>query len=475
MTIKRRLFISNILMIVIPIVISLLVGICSITIIYYFVQNDGGMGLGNASVYYKSCVHLTDDVQRIITDETNDFSDISKTCSDKQLRISVLENGVAFYNEGEISLEDERLLNAAKNLNKDDSVVSVSDRSIYHSIFNVNNRQYDVYIWGYQSVINNKGFKAIFFMLSFIMIVTIIVSIVVMNKYLVKGAIRRIESPLNLLGKGVAEVEKGNLDYRLKYPLEDEFTPICEAFNEMVIKLQECNEKISHDEESRKELFAGISHDIRSPLTSVKACVDGLIEGVAQDEKKREQYLMTIRRRTDDIDRLVSQLFMLSKLELKDFPLNLTSLDIGEMLTQYVLDNKQEYGNKGLVLNLVSTQSVKTQIDIEQFLRILGNIVGNSLKYKSKEIGNVYIVQRKALGKVHILIEDDGNGVSEEYLDKLFDVFYRTDKARKNPESGSGLGLAITAKIVERMGGQITAFCSEHGGLGIEIVLREEL
>ena len=133
--------------------------------------------------------------------------------------------------------------------------------------------------------------------------------------------------------------------------------------------------------------------------------------------------MRVIKRKTDDIDRLVSQLFMFSKLELKDFPISLVKTDISELVTQYVMDYGKEYEDKGLNLHLNEAEKCKAFIDIEQFIRILDNVVGNSMKYKSKEQGNLYITVRKVLGRVKILIEDDGAGVPKESMDKLFDVF----------------------------------------------------
>ena len=475
MSIKKRLFISNILMIIIPVCIALMVSAFSLAIVSFSMRNDSGFGVGNGSMYYRYCTTIVQSVKQQIEIGKQDFSDAKSMCDTYQMHLLVRKQSETFFDYGDADAADEDLLEATSYLDGDISVAADMDRSVYKVSFAIENVDYTVFVFGSHTDVNNKGIKEVLWIVGMITFVTVMLSIILINKYLVKGAIKRIEDPIELLLKGVEEIEEGNLSYRISYPYEDEFAKICEAFNHMAVQLENYNKQITENEISRKELLAGISHDIRSPLTSIKAYVDGLCEGVADDEEKREQYLRVIKRKTDDIDRLVSQLFMFSKLELKDFPISLVKTDISELVTQYVMDYGKEYEDKGLNLHLNEAEKCKAFIDIEQFIRILDNVVGNSMKYKSKEQGNLYITVRKVLGRVKILIEDDGAGVPKESMDKLFDVFYRMDKARSNPSAGSGLGLAIVARLIDKMEGSVKAFESEYGGLGIEIVLKSEV
>ena len=106
------------------------------------------------------------------------------------------------------------------------------------------------------------------------------------------------------------------------------FSLVCDAFNEMAVRLKESVEQTMKNEQSRKELLAGISHDIRSPLTSIQAYVEGLIDGIADTPEKRKKYLLTIKQKSESISNMVSQIFTFSKMELDDYPLNLVICNI---------------------------------------------------------------------------------------------------------------------------------------------------
>ena len=246
---------------------------------------------------------------------------------------------------------------------------------------------------------------------------------------------------------------------------------MCGAFNEMAARLKESVERTRRDEESRKELLAGISHDLRSPLTSIRAYVEGLLDGVAQTEESKQRYLRTIRTKAEDIDRLVSQLFLYSKLDLEGVPMEMRPIRLDEFVAGFVEEAALDSRTRGLEITAEQLAPVTVSADHEQLRRVLSNILENSIKYKAKETGRLRITLEES-GR--LTLADDGPGVPEEALPKLFDVFYRSDPARRDPAGGSGLGLAIAAKAVQGMGGTIRARNGPHGGLAIEITLSKE-
>ena len=221
----------------------------------------------------------------------------------------------------------------------------------------------------------------------------------------------------------------------------------------------------------RQELLAGISHDLRSPLTSIRAYVEGLLDGVAQTEESKQRYLRTIRTKAEDIDRLVSQLFLYSKLDLEGVPMEMRPIRLDEFVAGFVEEAALDSRTRGLEITAEQLAPVTVSADPEQLCRVLSNILENSIKYKAKETGRLRITLEES-GR--LTLADDGPGVPEEALPKRFDVFYRSDPARKNPAGGSGLGLAIAAKAVQGMGGTIRARSGPHGGLAIEITLSKE-
>ena len=291
------------------------------------------------------------------------------------------------------------------------------------------------------------------------------------NRFLTRFVVRKIEEPLDLLSEGACRLGDGDLDYRIAYDGKDEFAPVCGAFNEMAARLKESVGRTRRDEESRKELLAGISHDLRSPLTSIRAYVEGLLDGVAKTEEAKQRYLRTIHTKAEDIDRLVSQLFLYSKLDLEGAPMEMRLIRLDEFITSFVEEAALDSRTHGLEITAEQLSPVTVSADPGQLRRVLSNILENSIKYKNKEIGHLRITLEES-GR--LVLADDGPGVPEDALPKLFDVFYRSDPARKNPAGGSGLGLAIASKAVHGMGGTIRAYNVPNGGLAIEITLSKE-
>ena len=199
--------------------------------------------------------------------------------------------------------------------------------------------------------------------------------------------------------------------------------------------------------------------------------MEGLLDGVAQTEESKQRYLRTIRTKAEDIDRLVSQLFLYSKLDLEGVPMEMRPIRLDEFVAGFVEEAALDSRTRGLEITAEQLAPVTVSADPEQLRRVLSNILENSIKYKAKETGRLRITLEES-GR--LTLADDGPGVPEEALPKLFDVFYRSDPARKNPAGGSGLGLAIAAKAVQGMGGTIRARSGPHGGLAIEITLSKE-
>jgi signal transduction histidine kinase len=298
------------------------------------------------------------------------------------------------------------------------------------------------------------------------------------NFFLTRSMIQNISIPLDMLSFGVKQIQNNNLDFRLEYKNNDEFLPICGAFNEMAKRLGAMAAEHDKYEESRRELLAGISHDLRTPLTSIKAYLEGIEKEVASTREKREKYIAVIRNKTNDMEHIISQLFLFSKLDIDDFPLGLKNLDMGLFIRGMVSELAEDYGKRGLAVELSETpQNAWVNIDPVLFCNVITNVLENSVSYKTAERGHIEISAGMARGMVEIRLTDDGPGVPKESLEKLFDVFYRADPSRNapgcrssdNPGSpGNGLGLAISQKIVNRMGGSMKA---ELPGQGLAIVI----
>ncbi|MDR2933279.1 MAG: HAMP domain-containing histidine kinase [Oscillospiraceae bacterium] len=309
----------------------------------------------------------------------------------------------------------------------------------------------------------------------FLIFAGLLLIVVITNRVLTRLLTRSITTPLGILVDGVHQLRDGNLAYRIEYKKNDEFRQVCEDFNDMAAYLQRMIDRQQRDERSRKELLAGISHDLRTPLTSIKAYVEGLLDGVAEDLPTQLKYLKTIRQKAEDIDGLVDKLFLFSKLEMDDYPFRFEDMDIGQELERVVAEYAEEYGNKGLTIVLESLpENVLIHTDPVQLRSAMLNIIENSARYKNKPEGQICIDCRDKTDTIDIAMTDDGPGVDPDSLPLLFDVFYRSDPSRQNPNKGSGLGLAITRRIIERMGGSIKAENVAAGGLRITLTVPKD-
>jgi len=309
------------------------------------------------------------------------------------------------------------------------------------------------------------------FVLASIAIFVLFISII--NSILTYRMIKTITKPLEILTRGVNQIHERNYAHRIEYSDDDEFRPVCEAFNQMAAQLEASTAQRLKDEANRRELLAGVSHDLRTPLTTISGYLDGLESGVASTPEMREKYLHTIKNKTIDMQRIIEQLFLFSKLDMDEFPFSPGRFELTRALSDMVEELTEEYAARGLeVIINVSPQNVFVNADVSHFRRVVINILENSAKYKEKETGRVEISFSADNNFAQIRFADNGPGVSQDALPNLFNVFYRADPSRHT--KGSGLGLAISAKIIERSGGTIHAENADSGGLAIVIRLPVE-
>ena len=474
MTVKKRLAISNIIMILAPVFITLLVGILCLASIYLAMYRSNGLGFSDSNDYYKTVQVVSDKMYEIFEHSRGSRLDRLKATSaliDKNsMYMLVYEDGRVFFEEGNSDLRDSDLISAAKLINEK-SFVSDDNCQLYYYNADVDGSHYDLYLFNTKSHSDNNVVKALLIVSCVLVVLAIVLSIFLTNKFLIKFVFTKIEEPLDILSKGVDEISRGNLDYRLEYENNDEFLSVCHDFNSMAERLKRSVELTRKNEENRKELLLDISHDLRSPLTSIQAYVEGICDGVASTPEMQKKYLETIKRKTVEIEKLVSALFAYSKLDMDELETDMRTVEMSKFLTETVDSIKDDYLNRGLEVNLACTEKIKANIDEELFFRIVSNILDNSVKYKTAEIGRVDISLTAKDNICTVRFSDDGPGVADGQHEKLFEIFYRTDKARNNPGSGNGIGLAFVKKAVEIMGGNVRAEKSELGGLSIVIDL----
>lgn len=300
-----------------------------------------------------------------------------------------------------------------------------------------------------------------------------ILVIVLINTFLSARLTKSIIVPLRLLSAGSKKIRDGNLDFELRYNGKDEFEQVCSDFDEMRQRLKDSVEMQLKYEKDKQELIAGISHDLRTPLTVIKGYVEGLRDGVANTPEKQQKYLEMIYSKACDMDLLVDNLFLFSKMDTNHYPFQFQNTDISLYFNEFFSQAKSEFLPRGLDITFESKNgSIYIDLDHREMSRVLTNILENSVKYKTAKTGKVKAVLTQENSSAVITIADDGPGMEADDLPKIFKRFYRGDPSRTNPHEGSGLGLAIAKHIVNAHGGTIEA--RNNSGLEITITLPVE-
>ena len=308
------------------------------------------------------------------------------------------------------------------------------------------------------------GAKAIAAIYGSTVILALLAAVAFTNLYLTKHLFRHIQTPLDALVSGVKRIRDGDLDTPIGYTADDEFKPACAAVDEMAARLKASLEAQSRQQQQKQELIAGMSHDLKSPLTSIRAYTEGLLDGVAKDDAARTRYLQTIYAKEGELESLVNRLFSFAKLDLNETPAAPEALHISETLSDIV----GRYDAEGLDVRLSELPKGAVLADRELLSRSISNLLDNSRKYGA---GHAVISAGVSDSAVSISVSDNGPGVEEGQLEKIFELGYRTDAARRNPAGGSGIGLAVVKKAAEQMHGSVTAENADGGGLCVTITL----
>lgn len=469
MTIKKRLFWSNILMIVVPVIVTAIVGLICIGFIWLSLIRGIGFGIHDQEEFDLACEIISEETEGRLGDYS-EFDTIETLLANNDMLLLITEDGEDVYSSGKLSDTDIKM-KASVDYMSGNVTMTQDNRAMYVKKVAKDGKEYSIYIVGnFVNVRTYANLKTGIIFSIIIIAFTIFISILFTDRFLIRFVFRRIEEPIDILVNGVHELSCGKLDYRIEYSADDEFTQVCNDFNEMADRLKSSIEKIKQQEQSRKELIAGISHDIRSPLTSIQAYVEGLMDGIANTPEKQQFYLQTIKNKAESMSHMVSQLFLFSKMELGEYIEHPIVMQLDEVIQRTVDGLKDEYERKGLRI-YTDLKAVKVNADLVQVERIVTNIISNSLKYKDKEQGQINITMDEDGSRCRIVFADDGPGVQPEALSHLFEVFYRSDPSRTNTDKGSGLGLAIVANAVENMGGTVRAENGIDNGLVITITV----
>lgn len=285
-----------------------------------------------------------------------------------------------------------------------------------------------------------------------------------------------IVQPLEKLKRAAANIKEGNLDFNVVTDTEDEIGELCTAFEEMRIKLKDQLELSMQYEKDNKELISNISHDLKTPITAIKGYVEGIRDGVADTPEKMDKYIRTIYNKATDMDKLIDELFLYSKLDSNSLNYSFAKLNLKDYFEDCVDEISLDLESRGITLAYYNHVPEDTIIiaDPEQLKRVINNIIGNSVKYmESDRPGHIGIFIKDEPEFVQIEIQDNGKGIAKKELPHIFERCYRTDASRNSSKGGSGLGLSIAKKIIEEHGGKIWANSVEGEGTTMSFVLRK--
>lgn len=287
----------------------------------------------------------------------------------------------------------------------------------------------------------------------FLMIVIVFTAMV-----LVIWLYRSIIKPLSVLRMATENIREGNLDFTVSGHSDDELGQLCLDFENMRGRLKEQIDARIKYEQDTIDLISNISHDLKTPLTAIKGYTEGILDGVADSDEKRNKYLRTIYTKAADMQSLVDELSEYTKLDSNIIPYNFSNVNVNSFFTDCVDELSLDTEVKNITLSYKSgVEDCRTVIaDAEQLRRVINNIIGNSVKYMDKPEGRIEIRSSVDGDFVRFEIEDNAAGIGEADLPHIFERFYRADSSRGTRKGGTGLGLAISKKIIEDHGGTIS-------------------
>jgi len=307
-------------------------------------------------------------------------------------------------------------------------------------------------------------------MLMLAVIAVLIITAIILSVWIYSSIVK----PINKLKLATKNIKDGNFDFKMPKTGNDEVGQLCRDFEEMRLILKENSEAKLKSDLEEKDLIRNISHDLKTPLTAIKGYVEGLQDGIANTEEKREKYIRTIANKVNDMDRLIDELSIYSRLDTNRVPYVFTKISAGDYFNDCVEELSVELDASQIDLDYRShlKDPVYICVDPEQLKRVVNNIISNSEKYMVEgRQGKIGIDIYDEGEYLHVQFRDNGKGIAAANLERIFERFYRTDDARNSKQGGSGIGLAIVKKIVEDHKGKIWAESVEGEGTTMHLKL----
>ncbi len=264
-------------------------------------------------------------------------------------------------------------------------------------------------------------------------------------------------SGLQALGRVLERVNAGTLDARVAVRSHDEVGELATAFNEMAARLEASFDRERDLERSRRELMTAVSHDLRTPLASMRAMIESINDGVVTDPETVSRYLRQAQSEVENLSALIDDLFELSRLDAGVLELQVAEVSVHDLVSDTLQSMAAQAASRELLLaGDVSPELPTVVADTHLLQRVLYNLVQNALRHTPAD-GTISIRALDAGPEIEVQVADTGEGISERDLPDIFERFYRADRSRSRDSGGTGLGLSIAKGIVEAHGGRIWA------------------
>ncbi len=276
---------------------------------------------------------------------------------------------------------------------------------------------------------------------------------------------------LRSLKRSQRKMSQGDFSHRIEIYTNDKIGEVSKAYDYMMEKVEE-NVRIRRKyAEDRKELIASISHDLKTPLTAIKVNAAAINDGIADTNEKKAKAFNIITNKIDYMQHLIEELFLYSKLDMDKQAFNFQDVPLHRFMEDVIEEWELEHDPEKVRVSLAyeKDNDFIMSMDVEKMKRVVVNILENSIKYSGVSPLLLHIDIKEQEDKYIIKINDNGVGVPEEELNKLFQRFYRVDVSRNSETAGSGLGLAISKRIIEGHKGRVYAESGVNQGMHIFI------
>lgn len=274
-----------------------------------------------------------------------------------------------------------------------------------------------------------------------------------------------ITERIHQLKSAAEKLAQGDLKTRVPMNGRDEVASLARTFNQMAEQLQAADQKQRELESMRRDLIAWVSHDLQTPLTSMRAILEALSDGVVEDPETVQRYLNTAQRDVRSLSALIDDLFQMAQLDAGGFPLHSAEASISDLISDTLESFTQLAKQGGISLEgNVDPDVDPVSMDTQAIGRVLNNLISNALRHTPPQ-GRVSVWARRTGRGVEVTVSDTGEGIRAEDLPRVFERFYRGDASRSRTRgTGAGLGLAIARSIVQAHGGDITVESRTGGG-----------